>query len=84
MNARTKQKYRAALNTLPTSFRRTKMRDVSVKTVRLLAERYRGEGYEPKTIVSYLAPVRAMFASAANEGDLKTNPLAGVADQYSL
>lgn len=71
----TRKSYTAALeaHAIP-HFGSTALRDVERKDVRALITKLQRQRLSPATIARYLAPVRALFSDAVEDGELGANP----------
>jgi integrase len=71
----TRRGYAAALEAYAIPhFDSTPLRDIERKDVRALITKLQRQGLSPASVASYLAPVRAMFSDAVEDGDLAANP----------
>ena len=71
--------YRAAIeaHAIP-HFAQTRLADIEPPDVRALVAKLEARGLAPASIVKYLAPLRALFATAVEDGSLRSNPCTGV------
>jgi integrase len=71
----TRKGYAAALeaHAIP-HFGATQLRNIERKDVRALVTKLQRQGLSPRSIAAYLAPVRAMFSDAVDDGDMAANP----------
>jgi integrase len=59
-------------------FRRSKLADVEPPDVRRFAVQLASKGLAPSSVLKVLAPVKALFATAVEDGTLRSNPTAGI------
>ncbi len=59
-------------------FARYRLAEIEPADVRAFVQRLEGAGLAPSSVRKYIAPLRAMFAQAVEDGDLRTNPASGV------
>jgi integrase len=79
LSPRTKRAYRRSLeNRLLPFFGRKAIGKIQPRDVRRLIAALEAEGLTPSTIRNDLAPLRAMFATALEDGDVPRNPTVGV------
>jgi integrase len=71
----TRASYTAALeaHAIP-HFRATPLRDIERRDVKQLVAKLQRAGLAPATIARYMAPVRALFSDAVEDGDMIVNP----------
>lgn len=71
----TREGYRKALeaHAIP-HFGATPLRDIERRDVKALVAKLQRKGLSPATIACYLAPVRALFSDALEDGDVAANP----------
>lgn len=71
----TRKSYSAALEAwaIP-AFGGTKLRDIDRRDIKRLIARMQRAGLAPSTISRYLAPLRALFSDAVEDGELSANP----------
>lgn len=74
----TLREYHRDLTRAVDRFARLKLAEVTPADVKGYARALAEEGFRPATIRRKLAPVKAMFATAVEEGVLRANPTAGV------
>ncbi len=60
------------------SLRGYKLAEIERRDVRAIVSELEQEGLASSTIRKYLAPLKALFATAINDGDLQVNPAAGL------
>jgi integrase len=59
-------------------FGRRRLADIQPRDIRAFAARLAGRGLAPATVRTVIAPVRALFATAAEDGLIRSNPCASV------
>jgi integrase len=59
-------------------FGRRRLADIEPRDIRAFARRLSDRGLAPATVRTVVAPVRALFATAAEDGLIRSNPCAGV------
>jgi integrase len=71
--------YRRALDHYAVPFfRGWRLADVEPRDVRRFAKHLEGQGLAPSSVVKNLVPLKAMLATAAEDGALRSNPAAGL------
>lgn len=78
-SASTRDGYRDALtrHAIP-FFARYRLAEIEPADVRGFVRRLENRGLAPASVRRYVAPLRAMFAQAVEDGDLRSNPASGV------
>src|SRR5215216_2306176 len=59
-------------------FRGWRLAELEPPDVRRYVRHLEGEGLSPASVVKYLAPLRAMYATAYEDGSVRSNPAAGL------
>lgn len=59
-------------------FARTRLAEIEPRHIKALAKHIADRGVAPATVRTVMAPVRALFATAAEEGLIRSNPCAGI------
>lgn len=59
-------------------FGRTRLSEIQPRHIKSLAQKISDRGVAPATVRTVMAPVRALFATAAEEGLIRSNPCAGI------
>jgi integrase len=59
-------------------FGRTRLAEIQPRHIKSLAQKIADRGVAPATVRTVMAPVRALFATAAEEGLIRSNPCAGI------
>ena len=74
-----REAYRRALDHYAVPFfRGWRLADVEPRDVRAFAKHLEGKGLAPSSVVKNLTPLKAMLATAAEDGALRSNPSAGL------
>ncbi|WP_217913533.1 tyrosine-type recombinase/integrase [Miltoncostaea marina] len=75
----TLEEYRRDLELDPIPFfGRTRLAEIEPRHIKALAKHIADRGVAPATVRTIMAPVRALFATAAEEGLIRSNPCAGI------
>jgi integrase len=74
----TRSDYRRRLEPAIGHFGRTKLTDISPRVLRAYAESLAARGLARNTVRLHLAPLKALLATALDEGLIRTNPAAGL------
>ncbi len=59
-------------------FGRTRLAEIRAPHIKAYAKKLADEGLAPNTVRLHIAPVKALFATAVEDGLIRTNPCAGV------
>jgi integrase len=79
VGAGTLAEYRTAIETHAVPhFQQQRLADIEPPDVRALVGKLEAFGLAPGSVSKYLAPVRALFATAVEDGALRSNPCTGV------